>query len=299
MNTSETNVTIHARVLAALLLGTPVARPAESFLGITYDADRPAVLVSVAPDPASYFILERSGDCVTFVDSGIALGRDGAVWRYSIPVESTAGFFRVRVVNVFAVQDADADGIDDLYELEHPLCLNPFNPADASQQCLQAGYSNLQVYLRDLYGGPAGVQFFGREMTVFNFGHPTAQFEAMSSEVSVYNANPGSGPPATDLSQVFSREATVWNFGSPSARVEAMSPELSVYNARPGSGPPATELNQVFSRETTVWNFGSPFFTHDALSREVAVFNFGQPTANFEAISREVTVLNFEEPTLP
>lgn len=278
---------------------SPTLCASDHFLEIGYDADHSALVVSVPPDPASYFLIEHSANLTTFADSGIALGRDGPSWVYAIPVESEAGFFRVRAISLFAVQDTDGDGLDDLYELEHPSCLDPLDPADAAEQCLQAGFNNLQIYLRDLFGGPAGVQFFSREATVFNFGAPTARFEALSPEISVYNATPGSGPPASDLNQVFSREATVWNFGSPAAHVEALSSEVSIYNASAGSGPPATDLNQVFSRETTVWNFGSPCFAHDALSREMTVFNFGQPTAKLEAISREVTVLNFEEPTLP
>jgi hypothetical protein len=231
---------------------------------------------------------------------GMSLGADGPVWAYSLQLGANAGFFRVRAHDVFSPQDSDGDGMDDRFELLHPDCLDPLDWQDASRSCLADGISNYQFYLRELYGGPGlALQFISRETTVWNCGSPTARIEAMSVEMSVYNANPGSGPPTSDILQVHSREVTTWNFGSPSAPVEAVSreitawnfgtpsapieavsPEISVYSAFPGSGAPITDILQVHSRELTV-------------------FNLGQATAAIEAISRELTVMNFEEPVGP
>ena len=287
---------------ASLLVGAIKPASAQDFvLQHHFDPTNGVLTLSLPPTPFAYYTLEWTEDFQSFAPVGLSLGDVGPVWAYSVLLGPDAGFFRVQSHDIFSPIDSDGDGIDDRYELEHTSCLNPLVYADASQPCLVPGLSNYQQYLRELFGGPGvALQFFSHETSVFNFGAPTAVDEAISPELSVYNANPGSGPPTSDIiNQVFSREVTTWNFGSPSAPIEANSreatvfnlgqpsanievnsKEVSVYNANPGSGPPATEFNQIESRELTV-------------------FNFGAPTAFVEAISREVTVLNFEEPVGP
>lgn len=285
---------------ALLLAGTSLVHAQDLVLDHHFDPTNGVLILSLPPNPSAYYTLEWTEDFQTFTPIGLSLGDVGPVWAYSVLLGTSQGFFRVQAHDIFSPQDSDGDGIDDRYELEHANCLNPLVYADASQPCLVPGMSNYQLYLRDLFGGPGvALQFFSHETSVFNFGAPTAVHEAISPELSVYNAYPGSGPPTSDLNQVFSREVTTWNFGSPSAPVEAISreatvfnlgqpsapieansKEISVYNANPGSGPPATEFNQIESRELTV-------------------FNYGAPTASVETISREVTVLNFDEPTNP
>ena len=70
-------------------------------------------------------------------------------------------------------------------------------------------------------------QIESREWSVFNFNSPSASYEAISREVSLYN---GQAVPVSDLAQVESREVSVFNFGSPSATIEAISREVSVLN---------------------------------------------------------------------
>ncbi|MBI5388726.1 MAG: hypothetical protein HZA90_29035 [Verrucomicrobia bacterium] len=265
-----------------------------------FDPTNAVLTLGLPPEPRAYYTLEWTTDFQSFTNVGMSLGSPAPVWSYAVAFGPPHGFFRVRAHDIFSPLDSDSDGIDDRYELQHRNCLNPLDYYDASQPCLTNGLSNYQFYLRDLFGGPGTApQFYSHEASVFNFGAPTAAREAISQELSVYSAYPGSGPPMSDINQVYSREATLWNFGSPSARVEAISreatlwnfgspsanieaisKEVAVYNAHPGSGPPMTEFNQVYSRELTL-------------------FNFGQPTATWEAISREVTVLNFEDPVHP
>lgn len=285
----------------SLLVGS--IRPASAqdlILNHQFDSTNGVLTLSLPPNPFAYYTLEWTEDFQAFTPVGLSLGDVGPVLAYSVLLGPSQGFFRVQSHDIFSPIDSDGDGIDDRYELQHAGCLNPLLYADASQPCLVPGLSNYQQYLRDLFGGPGvALQFFSHETSVFNFGAPTANVEAISPELSVYNANPGSGPPISFINQVFSREVTTWNFGSPSANIEANSreatvfnfgspsanieansKEVSVYNANPGSGPPATEFNQIEGRELTV-------------------FNFGAPTALWEAISREISVLNFEEPTPP
>lgn len=297
----KTSSVLGSSILALCLASPMITSGDDLILGHRFDSTNGALQLSLPPNPSAYYSLEWTEDFQAFTPMGILLGTPGPAWAYSVRLGPNHGYFRVQEHDIFSPIDSDADGIDDRYELDHPNCLNPLVYADASQPCLVPGMSNYQLYLRDLFGGPGtAVQFFSHETSVFNFGAPTAAHEAISPEISVYNAYPGSGPPTSDIiNQVFSREvttwnfgspsapveaiaraATIWNFGSPSANIEANSKEVSVYNANPGSGPPATEFNQVESRELTV-------------------FNFGQPTSPIEAISREISVLNFEEPTHP
>jgi len=282
-----------------LTLGTR-AVAGDVVLGYQYDAANGVLQLSLPPNPSAYYTLEWSADLRSFTPVGMSLGNSGAAWAYTVRMGAQPGFFRVQTHSVFSPVDTDGDGIDDLYELQHPGCLNPTNYYDASQPCLTNGMSNYQFYLHELFGGPgitpqfysreASVFNFGaptarheavsRETTVWNFGQPSARLEAVSKEVSVYSALPGSGPPMSEINQVYSRETTVWNFGRPTTTREAISQEVSVYNANPGSGPPVSDINQAYSRE-------------------VSVFNFGQPSARREAISREISVLNFEDPIHP
>lgn len=282
---------------AAWLASAAPALADEPVLQCQIDPATSVLTLSLPADPKSYYTLEWTEDFLTFTNVSMSLGSPGPVWSYSVALGPRQGFFRVLQHDVFEPMDSDGDGIDDRYELQHSNCLDPLDYHDASQPCLTNGMSNYAFYLRDLFGGQGTTpQFYSREASVFNLGAPTARLEAISKEVSVYSANPGSGPPTSDILQVYSREVTTWNFGSPSAAIEAISrettlwnfgspsanieansKEVSVYNAFPGSGPPTTEFNQVYSREMTV-------------------FNFGAPTATWEAISREITVLNFQDP---
>ncbi len=284
--------------LIVLSLALLSVRASEYSLAYVFSQEDGKLQLSVPRNAAVYYILQRAEDLEVFSAVALALGQDGATWAYAIPPDSGSAFFRLKVVDAFAPIDSDGDGIDDVYELQHPGILDPLNPTDAGASAPgQDGYSNYQVYLRDRFAGTnIPIQFFGHEATVFNFGAPTASRESISAEISVYNALPGSGPPPTNFDQVFSRETTIWNYGSPSARVEAVSSEATVYNlgspsatieaisrefsvysANPGSGAPTTDLGQVFGREITLYNYGAV-------------------SARLEAVSREITVLNYQDP---
>ena len=64
-----------------------------------------------------------------------------------------------------------------------------------------------------------------REISIFNFGQPSASVETISREVSVFNF----GVPSASI-EALSREVSIFNFGQASANVEAISRELSVFN---------------------------------------------------------------------
>jgi len=257
-------------------------------------------IVEFAIDPGKYYLLEYSEDLKNWVPADMSLGDPSEL---EIVPGVQKGFFRAIPYGKHAPLDSDGDGIDDVYELNNPQFLNPLDPTDGSKLSPNGGgLTNYQVYLnlfqinsykilqresREVsvfnFGSPSATfEANGREQSVFNFGSPSATVEANSREISLYN---GEHVPYSDLLQIETREVSVFNFGaapgsnpgdpnSPPASAEVITKEVSVYN---GQQVPYSDLLQI---ET----------------REVSVFNFGSPSAPIEAISRELSVLNFEEP---
>jgi hypothetical protein len=233
-----------------------------------------------------YFGFQGSPDLgQSFTNVAIALGDPGPTLVHRAGEGEMRFFFRYEPISVFAPRDSDRDGMDDLWELTHGL--DALDPTDASQASPNiAGLTNLEEYRRRFGLNGEKPQFYSREVSLFNFGAPTARFEAIS------------------------REQSVFNFGSPPFRIEAVGRELSIFN---GERPPTAGYPEAYSREVSVHNFGAPPFRIDAIGRELSVFNgerpaiggypeayslevslfnFGAPTARVEAISREVSVFN-------
>lgn len=252
-------------------------------------------IVEFREDPGKYYLLEYSEDLVHWAPADMSLGDPS---HLEIVPSVQKGFFRAIPYGKHAPMDTDGDGIDDLYELSHPH-LNPLDPTDGSKLAPSGGgLTNYQIYLnlfritsykilqresREVsvfnYGSPSATfEGISREQTVFNFGGSNAQFDVNSREMTLYN---GQHVPYSDLAQIETREISLFNFGqsAPGAdgqlsSADAITREVSLYN---GQHVPYSDLAQV---ET----------------REVSLFNFGAPTAPLEAISREVSVLNFTEP---
>lgn len=57
------------------------------------------------------------------------------------------GFYHAQEMPIATPGDLDDDGIDDLFELLHPLLLNPLDASDASEDADEDGESNLAEYL--------------------------------------------------------------------------------------------------------------------------------------------------------
>jgi subtilase family serine protease len=131
----------------------------------------------------------------------------------------------------------------------------------------------------------ANIETVSRELSLFNFGSTTMTNEAISRELSVFNF----GLPPANV-ETISREVSVFNFGRPVVPVEALSREVSVFNP----GQPSARLEAV-SRELSVVNLGGTT-GREAISREVSIFNQGKPTAPREAISRELSVFMVTNP---
>jgi len=287
--------------LTSLLVFLSAALPASAQIARntigSFRVENGQAIVEYADDPGTYYLLQYSEDMSHWGPIDMSLAEQSEL---ELVPSVKKGFFRAIPYSENAPLDSDGDGIDDVYELNHREFLNPLDPTDGSKLSPNGGgLTNYQVYLnlfritsykilqresREVsvfnFGSPSATfEANSREQSIFNFGSPSAAFEANSREISLYN---GAQVPYSDLLQIETREVSVFNFGSnsgttpggPPAIAEAITREVSVYN---GQAVPYSDLAQI---ET----------------REVSVFNFGSPSAPIEAISREVSVLNFEEP---
>ena len=263
-----------------------VASRADGF-PYTFTKVGPEYRLTLQSDPEHYFGFQHTGDLLQpFSTLKMALGNPGPMFGYTPGQGESRAFFRAEGISVFAPRDSDGDSMDDLWELTHSY-LDPLDPTDAAKPSPNIpGFTNLDEY-RFLFSYDADKpQYYGREASVFNFGAPTAAFEAIS------------------------REQSIFNFGTAFYSVEAVAREVSVFN---GEHVPIAGYPEVYSRESSIYNFGSPLFSMEATGREVSVFNgehvpiagypeiysretsvfnFGVPTASIEAISREVSVFN-------
>jgi hypothetical protein len=103
--------------------------------------------VQVSADAASYYIL-YAGSIVTNIHQPIALalGTAGSLSLQDTNSQLAAQFYRVARIPLTLPLDSDGDGIDDVFELTYPGCLNPLDASDASADCDGDGRSNLQEY---------------------------------------------------------------------------------------------------------------------------------------------------------
>ncbi|HEV8542044.1 MAG TPA: hypothetical protein VGR78_06615, partial [Verrucomicrobiae bacterium] len=98
--------------------------------------------------PDSYYLLYR-GPSPTNIPQvvALALGQNGSGELKDQARRDGAAYYRVRQVPQAQSLDVDADGLPDVYELQHPTFLNPLNAADASLDYDGDGKSNLQEYI--------------------------------------------------------------------------------------------------------------------------------------------------------
>jgi hypothetical protein len=246
--------------------------------------------LSALEDPASYYILEASSDLIRFKPEAVTPGVPAPRWERTAPANIPVAYYRLRRVPLDAPLDTDGDGIDDVWELHRPGILDALDPTDAVRDPDGDGSSHLDDYLGHRRGTRGNDDLpndaISRELSIFNYGAPTATEEAISQEVSVYN---GEAPPPSDIFEAVSREISIFNAGEPTAFIESISPEVSVFNF--GSPPASIE---AISLEVSVYNGETPPQSDifDAVSREVSIFNRGEPSAVIEAISREISVFN-------
>lgn len=163
--------------------GEPVAIEAE--------AGPDGLTLRLPDNVAAYYRLDLSTNLPAFSPWAMDLGHEGAVWRVPYDSGPDAAFFRAFGESLWSPLDTDGDGMDDVWELDHPGVLDPLDPADAGLDPDGNGLSHLQEYW-SLYGRrvPRN-EAISREWTLFNFESPLARFEAISREVTLYVGQPG------------------------------------------------------------------------------------------------------------
>ncbi len=104
--------------------------------------------VSYSGDAGSYYMLERSADLSGFDEVvDMELGSDGdSILSDAFLALDAAGYYRIASVRRDFPLDVDGDGIDDVFELENPGVLDPFDPADADLDPDGDQRTNLEEY---------------------------------------------------------------------------------------------------------------------------------------------------------
>ncbi len=121
-------------------------------------------------EPTIYYILDQTTDLESFSALAMDLGDAAPTWEIILrPDLQPRAFYRVGIVSVFAPRDSDGDRIDDVYELNNPLILDPLNPDDANLDPDHNGQTHLQEYLAR-FGLGAQSQVQAREVSLFNHG---------------------------------------------------------------------------------------------------------------------------------
>jgi len=153
---------------------------------IEFEFVHPTARFTTPADAQRYFVLYESENLSVFTPIAAELADDLLEWETDVTGGSDRFFWRFALISLFAPQDTDGDGIDDVYELQRPGLLDPLDASDANDDPDQNGRTHLQEYLAFFFGdGASTPQFYSRETTSFNFGAPRE--EAVSREITSFN----------------------------------------------------------------------------------------------------------------
>jgi len=203
----------------------------------------------IEKDPAFYFYIQQSTDLKNFSPFSMVLGTNSTAWTLYYDPETPSCYFRARAISIFAPEDTDGDGIDDIYELNTPG-LNPLDPSDAGLNSGHNGMTYLQEYRLRFALGDGKKQAISPEVSVFNT-RPVVGLaaQAISPEVSVFNTRPVVGLAA----EAISPEVSVFNTRPVvGLAAEAISPEVSVFNTRPITGASLEAISNEISVLKTI-----------------------------------------------
>jgi hypothetical protein len=135
-------------LVAVALLGADLCAVAQLRISdIRREADG-TVKVRFPAQASAYYILRR-GAVLPNVTEPVALrlGSAGELELSDTAASTATGFYRLNEIDRGQAVDTDGDGIDDIYELEHPLILNPLDAGDAANDPDGNGQTHLQEYL--------------------------------------------------------------------------------------------------------------------------------------------------------
>jgi hypothetical protein len=135
-------------ILGAALAGIVEQAEAQAFSLTNFSllASGPRT-IQFGGDASFYYIL-YSGSDVTNITQPVtmALGTAGSITFQDTSPQLAAQFYRVAQIPLSQPLDTDGDGMDDVFELTYPGCLNPLDPSDATADCDGDGRSNLQEF---------------------------------------------------------------------------------------------------------------------------------------------------------
>jgi hypothetical protein len=157
---------------------------------VTFTKNGDSFRLTLQQNSAVYFGVHHTADLLQpFTTIAMALGTPGPVFEYTPDPGETRGFFRLEGIPMYAPADSDFDGMDDVWELQHPTYLDPLDSADGfalSPEPDAAGMTNLEYYRYRFGLGTNKPQCYSREVSLFNHGAPIYAVEAISREVSVF-----------------------------------------------------------------------------------------------------------------
>lgn len=212
-------------------------------------SDSGTLILHPAQDPAYYFFLQQSTDLKNYSNFAMHLGNDPTPWTLYLEEAPPMRFFRARPISIYAPEDTDLDGIDDIYEIDHPV-LNPLDPNDFALISGSTGQTYLHEYLERYYLGDGKRQAVSQEVTVFTTRPSNdPSYEAISHEVSIFITR----PPADPAYEAISMEVSVFTTRpATDPAYEALSDEVSVFTTRPATDPAYQAISEEISVNKTI-----------------------------------------------
>lgn len=143
------------RSVALVLAALTVSATAQLPLAITdFHVDLAGRAVVRVPSEAGFYFILHRGDEITAIQAATdveslpSAGNPPSVELIDArpPTPLPSRFYRVERVPLATPKDADADGIDDVFELNSRPLLDPLNPADAALDPDNDGRSTLEEY---------------------------------------------------------------------------------------------------------------------------------------------------------
>jgi len=111
-----------AAVLAGLLSATLL--PAQQPAHLQFTAGPTNLTLQASNDVALYYLVEQSTSLPGFLPWSMKLGNGGPTWSIAYDSGPAFAFFRGRWFSLYGPGDLDADGMDDVWELDHPDVLD-------------------------------------------------------------------------------------------------------------------------------------------------------------------------------
>lgn len=190
-----------------LIASGPIVRSEGLAVGRVAFAEDGSLQVEVplsATTPGNYYRLVRlaGGNAVDLQLLPGSAESDVLVLRDAGAPALDRAYYRVEEIPISNPQDSDGDGIDDIFETQHPLLLDPLEPADASEDADGDGDSNLAEY---------NAQTDPAEITISDVTFITSDAITISAQLRRPAARPGTKLPTVILVHQGFRTRAEWD----------------------------------------------------------------------------------------